>query len=344
MLGALDYMTGGRFGLGKEFQRGFSLLFNMALCMIGMLVLTPLICSLVRPVSDILYTAVGIDPSVIPASLLANDMGGAPLAKELAKDASVGGFHALVTASMMGTFLSYTLPYALGVVKKEHHADMFLGMLCGVVTIPIGCFISGLMCRISAGVLLYNLLPLIVLAALIGVGLALCPMVCVRIFTVLGMIIRIIITAGLALGIINSLAGSTVIPGIAPLSDGALVCVNAALVLSGAFPFMFVLSKLLKKPLSAAGRRLGIGDDGAMGLLSTVITNATTFEIMNGMNRKAVILNAAFTVSAAFTLGAHLAYTMAFDGGYILPVTAGKLTAGAASLVLAVMLAKKSGK
>ena len=41
LLGALDRILGNKFGLGKEFEKGFELLGTLALSMIGMIVLTP---------------------------------------------------------------------------------------------------------------------------------------------------------------------------------------------------------------------------------------------------------------------------------------------------------------
>ena len=43
VLGALDRILGNRFGLGKEFERGFELFGSMSLSMIGMLVMAPAI-------------------------------------------------------------------------------------------------------------------------------------------------------------------------------------------------------------------------------------------------------------------------------------------------------------
>ena len=85
VIGAIDYLLGNKFKIGKEFERGFMLLGTMALSMIGMIVISPLIADIMKPVSEFLSSALHIDPSIIPASLFANDMGGAPLAKEMAE-------------------------------------------------------------------------------------------------------------------------------------------------------------------------------------------------------------------------------------------------------------------
>lgn len=48
----------------------------------------------------------------------------------------------------------------------------------------------------------------------------------------------------------------------------------------------------------------------------------------------------AFAVSAAFVFGGHLAFTMAFDRAYILPMIVGKLISGICALALAQLLYK----
>ena len=63
MLGALDRIIGNRFGLGKEFEKGFMLLGNMALSMIGMIVLSPWLAEICKPVFDFVANTLHLDPS-----------------------------------------------------------------------------------------------------------------------------------------------------------------------------------------------------------------------------------------------------------------------------------------
>ncbi|MBR4960994.1 MAG: ethanolamine utilization protein EutH [Clostridia bacterium] len=342
MLAALDRIFGCRFGLGKEFERGFMLLGTMALSMIGMIVISPWIAEILTPVFGIFRNLSGIDPSVIPASLFANDMGGAPLAVEIALDRDVGLFNALVVSSMMGCTISFTIPFALGVVDKAHHQSMLLGFLCGIVTIPVGCFFGGLVCALPLPLLLWNLLPLLLFSVLIACGLFFFPMKCVKVFAVFGTGMKILITFGLALGILRYLTGIELLRGLATLEEGGLVCLNASAVMSGAFPLMYLLSRLLKKPLGKFGTLIGINEISALGFVSSLATSVTTYSMFDQMDRRGIVLNSAFTVSAAFTFAGHLAFTMAFDGAYVLPMIVGKLTAGATSVLLAMLIEKKT--
>ncbi len=344
ILGALDRIFGNRFGLGKEFERGILLLGTMALSMVGMIVISPMIAELLRPVLTKMAEVLPIDPSIVPASLFANDMGGANLAKDLAANEQIGYFNGLVVSSMMGCTISFTIPVALGMVKKEQHKEVLLGLLCGIVTIPVGCFVAGLVAGIPVLSLLLNLLPLVLFSALIAVGLMKIPDICVKIFNVFGVIIKILITIGLAIGIFTFLTKVEISEHFAPyMEEGIYIVGNAAAVMTGAFPLVYMISKLLKKPLAALGRKIHINETSATGLLSSLATSMTTFDMVKDMDKKGVVLNSAFAVSAAFTFAGHLAYTLSFPGGadWILYVILGKLVAGALSLVVAMFIYRR---
>ena len=159
LLGALDYLLGNRIGVGREFEKGFSLFCPMALTMLGMIVIAPALGVWLLPFFDGFYRLFGIDPSIIPASLFANDMGGTSLATAIMRDGAIGGYNAFVVSSMMGCVISFTIPFSLGLVRREQHRELFFGILCGIATIPVGCFVSGLCLGIGVLPLLLDLLP-----------------------------------------------------------------------------------------------------------------------------------------------------------------------------------------
>ena len=92
----------------------------------------------------------------------------------------------------------------------EDHKLLIWGLLCGVVTIPVGCFVAGLVCNLLITALLVDLLPLAIFSAIIAVGLLFFPNVCVKIFAVFGFLIKALIIVGLMLGIVNFLSGKPV--------------------------------------------------------------------------------------------------------------------------------------
>lgn len=344
VLGALDKIFGDKLGLGKEFEKAFSLFCPMAISMLGILVLAPAIGVWLKPFFEWFYSVFGIDPSIIPASLFANDMGGITLAKEVCVSKEIGDFSAFIVSSMFGCVISFSIPFSVGIVKPEQHKELFFGLLCGLVTVPVGCLVSGIICGLSIVDILITLLPLIIIAVIISLGLIFAPKICIKAFWIFGQFIRILAILGLVFAIFTFLSKIEINKNFDTLENAAFVCVNACITLSGALPLMYVVSKILQKPIDKFGSKIGIDSTSAVCFLSTTVTNAPTFSLMEKMNKKGVVLNSAFAVSAAFTFGAHLAITSIYDASYIIPMIVGKLISGISAVVLALLIYKEDKK
>lgn len=344
VIGALDKITGNHLKLGDEFEKGITTLGPLSLSMLGMMTIAPALSTVLIPLITPVANAAGFDPSALAGILIANDMGGAALADSIAKEESLGAFHGLCVASMLGATVSFTIPVALHSAKKENHDDVLLGLLCGICTIPVGCFISGLVMKIAPLTVLVNLLPAILISVIIVIGLLKFPKITIRIFSVFGKLISVMITCGLALGIFQTLTGKIILKNTAPLMESAATVFTICITLAGTFPLIAIISRILKKPLSALGRKLELDDTSVVGLIATLANSIATMESADKMNRKGRVLNLAFAVSAAFVFGDHLAFTLSHNGKYIIPVIIGKLTAGITALIVASILVKKIKK
>lgn len=344
VIGALDKITGNHLKLGDEFEKGITTLGPLSLSMLGMMTIAPALSTVLIPVITPVATAVGFDPSALAGILIANDMGGAALADSIAADKTLGAFHGLCVASMLGATISFTIPVALHSSKKENHDDVLLGLLCGISTIPVGCFISGLVMGISPLTVLINLLPALLISVIIVIGLLKFPKITIKIFSVFGKIISVMITCGLALGIFQTLTGKIILKNTAPLMESAATVFTICITLAGTFPLIAIISKILKKPLSALGRKMELDDTSVVGLIATLANSIATMESADKMNRKGRVLNLAFAVSAAFVFGDHLAFTLSYNGAHIIAVIVGKLIAGITAIVVASVLVKKIKK
>ena len=203
------------------------------------------------------------------------------------------------------------------------------------MVVPIGCLASGIVLGISLGMLVVDLIPLLVFSGLLAWGLLKYPDTCIKIFSIFGVAIRGLITFGLVVGILHFLTGKELVRPMSSLEEGIMVCVNASVVLSGAFVLMNLVSRLLRKPLHKLSQKVGINQVSALGLASTLVSSTPTFGLMYNMDEKGVVLNSAFAVSAAFVFGAHLAFTTAFDTEYVPAMIVGKLIAGVLALFVA---------
>lgn len=337
VLGAVDLLIGKKFGIGEEFERGLKMFGTLALAMIGMLVLLPAFTAVLKPLTQGLANILPIEPSVLTSMIFACDMGGAPLALELASSQELGYFNGLVIGSMMGATVSM-LPVPLGMVQKSQQRQLLLGILCGICTIPIGCIVSGLMAGIPILTLLWDLIPLFIFSAIIVFGLLKFPNASVKIFRGFGFFIKLLVTVGLAIGILEFLVGKDFIPYTAPINEGVEIVFSICAVMTGAFPLIYILSKILNKPFKKLSKKVGINETAALGFMGTLATSISTYEAIKDMDERGAILNSAFTVSAAYTVADHLAYTMAFKPEYVFAVMLGKFVAGVAAVLLAWLL------
>jgi ethanolamine transporter len=143
---------------------------------------------------------------------------------------------------------------------------------------------------------------------------------------------------------VEALTGLAIIPGMNPIEDGFHTVGEIAIVLAGAFPLVFVLTKLLRKPLSKLGKLLKINDVAAGGLVASLANSIATFGMLKDMDNRGKVINVAFAVSAAFVLGDHLGFTAGFAPQMLPAVIIGKLAGGVSAVAVALVLTRKEKK
>jgi len=338
VLGAIDRILGNRFGLGAQFEAAAHTAGSLILAMVGIIALSPLLADLMKPVIVPVFTFLGADPAIFAGTILANDLGGAALARDLALTKDAGDFGGLIVSSMMGGTIVFTIPTSLGIAKKEDHKFLATGILAGVITIPIGCLVGGLTAGYPLSMVLSNLFPIILLSLLISFGLWKFPSFMTKLFTWFGKFVEIVITIGFAAGIVEALTGLVLIPGMVSISGSFTTIGSIVILLAGALPFLHVLTKVLRKPLMALGKLMGINEVSALGLVSSLANSIPTFGMLKDMDDRGKVINMAFSVSAAFVFGDHLAFTAGFNSDLIMPVIIGKLVGGFTSILLALWI------
>ena len=342
--GAIDRIFGNRWGLGKEFEEGILAMGSLALAMVGIVCLAPVLANLLKPVIVPVFAFLGADPAMFAGTILACDMGGGALAVELAASHQAAMLGGVLTGSMLGATVVFTIPVAMGILEEKDRPVMAQGILCGIVTVPLGVLAGGLTAGFPIGMVLRNLIPIVIIAALIALGLWRAENAMVRGFEVFGRLVVAVVTVGLAAAVVEALTGFVIIPGMAPISEGFETVGTIAIVLAGAFPLVFVITKLLRKLLMAAGRWLGINDAAAAGLIASLANSIATFGMVKDMNRRGKVVNIAFAVSAAFVFGDHLGFTAGFAPEMIGPMIVGKLVGGVSAIAVAMWLTAKEEK
>ena len=337
VIGGIDRIFGSRFGLGKEFEKAISLMGPLFLTMSGMLVLAPVIAKVISPVVIPVYGFLGADPAIFAGSILACDMGGYSLAGSLSSDPNAVRLGGIIVSSMLGATVTFTIPVAMGVVQKDDRQAVSKGLLCGTVTIPVGVFVGGVAAGLSPLYILKNMLPIALLSLIIAIGLWKFERILVKCFSIFGVFMTALSTAGLVLAIVQRASGLVILSDLAPLDGVFTIIGEIAIVLAGAFPLMFIVKKLLQKPMSGLSKALKINEHSTGGLLTTLINSIPVFEAVKDMDERGKILNMAFAVSGAFVFGDHIAFTAGADPKGIVALIAAKLSAGLCALLVAML-------
>lgn len=340
VLGALDRLFGNRFGLGGEFERAFGLMGPTALSCVGLMSIAPVLAALFGGGVRALFSLFGADAAMFPGIIMSCDIG-YPLAAELAEDQNLALFGGLIVGSVMGNAISFAIPVACGLIRREDHRPFAIGILAGYIFDPVACFIGGLAMGLPALTLLKNLIPVIIVAAVVVCGLLLAPNGTIRAFRVFAKLLLAVITVGLAGAAVEAMTGFVVIPGMRPISEGFKTVGTIALSLAGSLPLLYLLRKALNTPLRKLGERTGIND---VGVLSTVIGLTSLvpgYSAYKDMNVKGRVFFAAFSASAGSMLGCHLGFTSSVDQAIVLPMLLAKCCAGVFAMVSASFFARR---
>lgn len=340
LLGGLDRILGGRFGLGSRFEEGILSMGSLALAMVGIVSLAPVLAGILKPIVVPVYRLLGADPAMFAGTVLACDMGGGPLARQLTADPQAADLGGVITGSMLGATVVFTIPVAMGILEERDRPAMAKGILCGMVAIPFGILAGGLTAGYAFSMVLRNLVPIVLMALLIALGLWRAEKAMVAAFTAFGKILVAVVTVGLSGAIIQALTGFAVIPGLAPISEGFETVGTIAIVLAGAFPLVYVLTRVLNKPLMALGKLLGINEPASAGLIASLANSIATFGMVKDMDDRGKVVNIAFAVPAAFVFGDHLGFTAGFAPELLPAMIVGKLAGGVVAVGVALALTR----
>ncbi|KRW68669.1 ethanolamine utilization protein EutH [Pseudomonas sp. TTU2014-105ASC] len=369
VLGAFAAIRDSEKGLGREFMEGIHATGHIFVPAAGIMASIPYLTVLIESVFGPFFDALNADPALAATMIIASDMGGYHLAAALteSKEALI---MALITGFMGGATIVFSIPMGLAMLDKRDHKYMALGIMSGILSIPVGVLIASVVLMLSnpsvrevvatngeatyqlamsLGGIFANLLPIIVFVVALAAGLRFLPDLMIKGFIAFGRGLDAMIKLVLVFSIVEYFTGFfTVIfggwgfhPIIADAEDQTRALETAGyigIMLAGAFPMVYLLRKYLGRPLEALGGKVGLSAVGSAGMLATIANILAMFRLVRFMPPKDKVINIAFGVCAAFLLGDHLSFTANFQPTIILPVLIGKILAGFTAVGLAYWL------
>lgn len=367
--GAIGYIRDPDNGIGREFREGLYAIGPIFIPVAGIMAAIPYLSRIVSSAVGPLFAAVGADPAVAATTIIAIDMGGYQLADALAQSRE-GWLMASLVGYMAGATIIFSIPVGLAMLDRRDHKYMALGIMSGILSVPVGVFIAALIVLLTGtpirpeiattgpatlqlalglGQILRDLLPLVLFCVAIALGLRLVPDAMIAGFLWFGRIMYGAITLVLVFSIVEYFTGlfTTLFGGwgfdpiIADEADqfrALEIAGYIGIMLAGAFPMVYLITRHLAGPMQALGRRLGLSPVGAAGLLATIANILAMYRLVREMRARDKVLVIAFAVCAAFAFGDHLAFTANFQPSLILPLLLGKLLGGAVAFAIAARL------
>ena len=341
VVGGIDCLLKNRFGFGEKFEEGFRLLGSMALSMAGMICLAPVLADLLGSVIVPFYRAIGVDPAMF-GSVLAIDMGGYQLAKELAENPVIGSYAGIVVSAMFGCTLVFTIPVGMGMIRGEDRNFFARGIMIGLATMPVGLLVGGLLTGLSFLNCLWQNIPVFIASFLLLIGLWKIPQKMVKGFCILADGIRILVTIGLILAAVESFCGWNPIPGMAPIEDAMAVVSSIGVVLLGSLPAAEGLRRLLAKPFTHLGAKLGVKPQSLTGMLVGFVSAIPVFSMFQEMDPRGKVAVGACLVSGTSLLAAHMGFVISTEPTMLSALFLGKLFGAIAAVILAMRFSPRN--
>lgn len=356
LLGAIDKARGNKHGYGAAFDEGFQAMGPLAIAMVGVIAAAPVLSMVLRPIVGPIYQMLGSSPSIFATTLLLADAGGYPLAVELAGENIVmGQFAGIIVGCTMGCILLFDIPVALTLIQKKDRPLLACGILVGVITAPIGCFVGGIIMNamtdysMHLGTMLLSLLPVILVAVVLAAGLWFKPIALMNGFAKFGAFVTGLIAIFVSIAVFQYETGirfplfhlmvEAGADGVSPLTNSIEILGDIAFVLLGAFPMVEFIKRHCGGTLAKVGGKLGMNETASAGIVATLANNIPTFQMMKDMNPKGKLMNVAFASCAAFMFGDHLGFVAGVNADMIVPMIFAKLACGLSALALANLLA-----
>ncbi|MEF9842021.1 MAG: ethanolamine utilization protein EutH [Raoultibacter sp.] len=361
--------------LGQQFSAGIDSIGPIFLPVAGIMASAPFLTAFVSTVFGPAYGVLGADPSMAATTFIAVDMGGYQLADALAQTRE-SWIMAMMTGYMAGATIVFTIPVALKMLVKKDRKYLALGVMSGLLAIPIGVLVASLIIAVanpliretvstnaaasyqlalSFGQIGLNLIPLIIVCVLLALGLKFKPDAMIKGFIIFGRgmesalkIVFVLVVIEYFTGVFTTVFGSfgfdPIIADEEEIFRALEVSGAIGMMLCGAFPMVYLIKRYLAKPLAKIGGVFGLSADATTGLLAASANVLAALAMIKDLKARDKVTVLAFAVCCAFLFGDHLSFTANFQPSLIVPVLVGKLVAGICAIVFANVLAVKKAE
>lgn len=310
LVGVIDYIFGGKYGLSKGIESGIKSMGSLALSMIGILSITPIISDLIIKYILTIFKNILVDPTIIVSSFIAVDMGGYKIVQSISTDQGIIYFSGILISSILGCTISFTLPLALGIVKEKNIDILCKGILCGIVVLPIGLLAGGILLKIKLSLILINLMPIVIISIFIVIGLYKKPNKMIICFKYLAKFIMILGLIGLGVQGFTSITGVVIIKNLLALEETLTIVGKIAIFLAGANVMLEIIKVVFKNKIAMLEKVLNINSASVGALIGSLASAVIVFTNFDELDDRGKLVCSAFSVAGAYVFGGQLGYVV----------------------------------
>jgi ethanolamine transporter len=369
LIGAVASIKDEEKGIGKEFIDGLHSIGHVFIPIAGVMASIPYITYMIKFIFGGIFNSFGADPAMAATTFIAVDLGGYQLAHILAGN-NENWIMASINGYMAGATIIFSIPIGFALLEKKDHKYMALGITSGILSIPVGVFITTIILAVSntyirdtisteaaadyqllfnINTILINLAPLIIICVIIALGLKFFPDIMVQGFIIFGRVIDAVIKLVLVFSIIEYFTNifsntfgywgfDSIIADSGDRFRALEISGYIGIMLAGSYPMVYLINKYLYRPLNYIGKRIGLSSTGSAGIIASTAHIIILYRLIKDMPAKDKVICTSFSVCAAYVLGGQLAYVINFQPTITVPLIIGKLAGGAFAVLLSLVL------
>lgn len=342
-IGAIDKaLFDGRYGYGKEFEKGLNTMGPLTLLMVGIMCVAPALGKTLGPALSSFFLSIGSDPALFPGLLFGVDAGGLPLAQALAKHPEAVGIFGIGLCSTLACIMTLPLPFSLAVAQEKSRPYIAKGLVAGIIASPFSMVGVALACHYDLVLTLQLGAPAFLAAAVLALFLIFFQRATVRVFMGLGRLMIGAFALLLAIAVLEHYYPITLIPGMAKIEPQLTIVGEIGIMLAGAYPMVYFVRRYFSKGLRFLANRMKIDENATLGMLVSIANPLPMYAMVDSMTNRGKVICSAFAGPVLCMLGDHLGFMSAYYPEGIVALLAGKSLAAVVALAIALILEKST--
>lgn len=357
-------------GLAESFDEGLHTMATMFIPIVGLMVSVPYLKIGVEKIFGKLFSLFGADPVIAAAMIMPPDCGSYALAMEIGKSSEIIVV-VLAVGFMCASTIAFNIPIGLSILEKKDYKYLALGAMSGFLSVPFGVFTSYMVAyftnptirttlstvgdptytlNLSMLMIFQNLIPIVILCLLLALGLKLFPNGMIKGFMYFGKALTTILTLIVVASILehytkifSNIFGSW---GFDPMFADEKEMFRSiellgsiAMMLSGAFPMVYLIRKYFNKPLEKLGAKAGLDSAGSAGLVACLANGIALFPLVKDMKPTSKVISMSFLVCAGYSLGDFIAFNVNFQPNLVIAILVGQIVGGIIGIIFAKVIA-----